>query len=89
MTELKDSGQVASILAGGQVGISSKDADLMREIKCDKSWPICIFDFATTVTVQDFFVFKIRPKMQRVEDQSTGLASKNRLSSLEKQDIDG
>jgi hypothetical protein len=39
--------------------MTGQDLDLIRAIRCDYSWPICIFDFMHMATINDFFVFKV------------------------------
>lgn len=37
---------------------SDRESQLIDEISCKESWPICIFDFVTNHAIDDFFVFK-------------------------------
>lgn len=37
---------------------AARDELLIRQLRCQQNWPICLFDFTVTKTVHDFFVFK-------------------------------
>ena len=43
-----------------KTGYLAKDERLVRAIRCDPSWPVCIFDFTTSKTLREFFVFRVR-----------------------------
>ena len=47
------------------LGFSQKDENLIRELKCDRSWPFCIFDFTAMATINEFFVFRVRSPKPR------------------------
>ena len=59
-----------------------KDQRLMHEIKCDRSWPICLFDITAMHTIQDFFVFRVRSPAK------LPATSKSHLLSLDRDSLD-
>ena len=42
-------------------GYANKDERLVKQLRCDKKWPVCLFDFTLGRTLHDFFVYKVRP----------------------------
>lgn len=41
-------------------GYTNRDEKLVRQLRCSKKWPSCLFDFTSTRTLHDFFVFQAR-----------------------------
>jgi len=60
-------------------GYITKDEKLVRQLRCSKNWPSCLFDFTTTKTLHEFFVFQVRPPTQDKKQRSLGAAGSDIL----------
>ena len=57
-------------------GYAGRDENLIKQLRCSHSWPVCIFDFTVTKTIHEFFVFKLNvadnsPSIEPIKE-STG-----------------
>lgn len=57
-------------------GYAGRDEKLVKQLRCSKDWPVCLFDFTLGKSLHDFFVFKVRPPATIVA--SKGGADKER-----------
>lgn len=46
----------------------TENLELHEILKCDKSWPVCLFDFTYKNKVPDYFVFRVDKNSYEIKD---------------------